>query len=391
MQGVTLDTVFAQTLAIYLKPVQELLDDNSVSEVLINGPSEVYVERKGKLHLTQCRFDHEDHVMALAKNIAQYVGRILGAETPLLDARLPGGSRVHITLPPVSRKGVCIAIRKFFREALTMQKLIDFGSLSAPAAEFLDACVKVEQNIIIAGGTGSGKTSMLNALSALIPEDQRIIVIEDSTELQLQQPHLLYYETRPADRGGRGEITMRNLFRSVMRMRPDRVIIGEVRGGECIDMIQAMTSGHKGSMSTVHASSPRETLSRIETLALMGGLDIPLWALRSQISMALDVLVQVSRNTDGTRKVTAVCEVLGTDKDNEYQLRELFQWKGQGKDPNGKILGQLEPTGLLPTFAEHIKLSGLRFPRDMIEAARTRKAEMERRRAERGGAAGDPT
>jgi pilus assembly protein CpaF len=226
---------------------------------------------------------------------------------------------------------------------------------------------------------------MLNAMSALIPDDQRIIVIEDSTELQLQQPHLLYYETRPADRAGRGEITMRQLFRSAMRMRPDRVIIGEVRGGECIDMIQAMTSGHKGSMSTVHASSPRETLSRIETLALMGGLDIPLWALRSQIGMALDVLVQVTRHTDGSRKVSSICEVTGTDKDNEYMVRELFVWKGLGKDQQGRVLGQLEPSGLLPTFAEHIKLAGVRFPREMIDAARARKAELERRRADRDG------
>lgn len=385
---VTLDAVFAQTLGVYMRPVQDLMEDPGVSEILINGTDEIFCERKGKLHrVAGARFDHEDSLMALAKNIAQYVGRPLNWENPLLDARLPGGSRVHITLPPVSRKGICIAIRKFFREGLTIQKLVEFGSLSPTAAEFLDCCVKVEQNIIVAGGTGSGKTSLLNAMSAMIPEDQRIVVIEDSTELQLQQPHLLCYETRPPDRSGRGEITMRELFRSAMRMRPDRVIIGEVRGGECIDMIQAMTSGHKGSMSTAHASSPRETLSRLETLALMGGLDIPLWALRSQIAMAIDILVQVTRNSDGSRKVSHICELLPVDKDNEYQLRELFVFRGEGKDAQGKILGRLEPTGSLPSFAEQIKLAGLRFPREMIEAAKVRKAERERQRAERDPAA----
>ena len=287
----TLETVFSQTLAIYLEPVHGFLEDPSVTEVLINGPDEIYVERGGKLELTEARFEHEDQVFALAKNIAQYVGRQLNWENPLLDARLPGGSRVHITLPPVSRKGICIAIRKFFREALTVEKLKEFGTITQAAADFLAACVETEMNMVVAGGTGSGKTSMLNVLSSMVPDDQRIVVIEDSTELQLQQPHLLNYETRPPDRHGRGQITIRNLFRSAMRMRPDRVIIGEVRGGECLDMIQAMVSGHKGSMSTCHAATPRETLARLETLAMMGEIDMPLHALRSQLAMALDLVV----------------------------------------------------------------------------------------------------
>ncbi len=379
MDGVTLETVFAQTLALYLKPVQPYLDDPQVSEVLINGPDEIFVEIGGKLSKTDARFEHADHVFALAKNIAQYVGRTLDWESPLLDGRLPNGSRVHITLPPVARKGICIAIRKFFREALTVKKLLEFGSITQPAADFLDACVKTEMNVIIAGGTGSGKTSLLNVMSSFIPADQRIIVIEDSTELQLQQPHLLYYETRPADRQGRGEINIRNLFRSAMRMRPDRVVIGEVRGGEALDMIQAMVSGHKGSMSTTHASTPRETLSRIETLCLMGDVELPLWALRSQISMALDVIVQVSRFHDGSRKLTHISEVLELN-DGQYQLRDLFVFKAEGRDENGKILGRLEPTGRLPTFAEQIKVAGLRFPKEMLDAARARRAERERRR-----------
>ena len=379
MDGVTLETVFAQTLALYLKPVQPYLDDPQVSEVLINGPDEIFVEIGGKLSKTDARFEHADHVFALAKNIAQYVGRTLDWESPLLDGRLPNGSRVHITLPPVARKGICIAIRKFFREALTVKKLLEFGSITQPAADFLDACVKTEMNVIIAGGTGSGKTSLLNVMSSFIPADQRIIVIEDSTELQLQQPHLLYYETRPADRQGRGEINIRNLFRSAMRMRPDRVVIGEVRGGEALDMIQAMVSGHKGSMSTTHASTPRETLSRIETLCLMGDVELPLWALRSQISMALDVIVQVSRFHDGSRKLTHISEVLELN-DGQYQLRDLFVFKAEGRDENGKILGRLEPTGRLPTFAEQITVAGLRFPKEMLDAARARRAERERRR-----------
>ncbi len=379
MDGVTLETVFAQTLALYLRPVQAFLDDPKVSEILINGPDEIFVEVSGKLQPTDARFEHADHVFALAKNIAQYVGRTLDWESPLLDGRLPNGSRVHITLPPVARKGICIAIRKFFREALTVEKLLSFGAITQPAADFLDACVKTEMNVIIAGGTGSGKTSLLNVMSGFIPADQRIIVIEDSTELQLQQPHLLYYETRPPDRAGRGEVNIRTLFRSAMRMRPDRVIIGEVRGGEALDMIQAMVSGHKGSMSTTHASTPRETLSRIETLCLMGDVELPLWALRSQISMALDVIVQVSRFHDGSRKLTHISEVLEL-VDGQYQIRDLFVFKAEGRDADGKVLGALEATGRLPTFAEQIKVAGLRFPKEMLDAARARRADRERKR-----------
>lgn len=375
----TLESVFAQTMTLYLEPVQHLLDDPSISEILINGHDEVFVERGGRLVPTDVVFTHEDHLYALAKNIAQYVGRTIDWENPLLDARLPNGSRVHITMPPVARKGICIAIRKFFREALTVEKLLGFGSLTSSAAEFLDACVKTEMNMVIAGGTGSGKTSLLNVLSSFIPADQRIIVIEDSTELQLQQPHLLYYETRPPDRQGRGEVSIRNLFRSAMRMRPDRVVIGEVRGGEALDMIQAMVSGHKGSMSTTHASTPRETLSRLETLCLMGDVELPLWALRSQITMALEVIVQQARFHDGSRKITHITEVLDL-ADGQYQTRDLFLFKGEGKDEDGKIRGRLEPTGRLPSFAEQIKLAGMSFPKEMLDAARARRAERDRRR-----------
>ena len=377
----TLESVFAQTLALYLEPVQHLLDDVTVSEVLINGPTEVYVEKRGRLTRTTAVFEHEDHLHALAKNIAQYVGRQLNWENPLLDARLPGGSRVHITLPPVSRKGICIAIRKFFKEALTVEKLIEFKTLTQTTADFLDCCVKCEMNMIVSGGTGSGKTSLLNVLSSFVPTDQRIIVIEDSSELQLQQPHLLQYETRPPDRHGRGEINIRQLFRSAMRMRPDRVLIGEVRGGEALDMIQAMVSGHKGSMSTTHAATPRETMARLETLAMMGDLDLPLHALRSQLAMALELVVQISRFQDGSRRITHVSEVLELDRDGRYQLRDLFVFKSSGIDAEGQTLGRLEPTGLLPTFSEQIKVAGLRFPKEMIDAARARKAERDRRRA----------
>ena len=377
----TLESVFEQTLALYLAPVQRFLDDDAVSEVLINGPTEVYVEMRGKLTPTDAFFEHEDHLYALAKNIAQYVGRQLNWENPLLDARLPGGSRVHITLPPVSRKGICIAIRKFFKEALTVHKLIEFQTITQTTADFLDCCVKCEMNMIVSGGTGSGKTSLLNVLSSFIPGDQRIIVIEDSSELQLQQPHLLQYETRPPDRHARGEINIRQLFRSAMRMRPDRVLIGEVRGGEALDMIQAMVSGHKGSMSTTHAATPRETLARLETLAMMGDLELPLHALRSQIAMALELVVQISRFQDGSRRITHVSEVLELDRDGRYQLRDLFVFKAGGIDAEGNTLGRLEPTGLLPTFSEQIKVAGLRFPKETIDAARARKAERDRRRA----------
>ncbi|MBN95444.1 MAG: type II secretion system protein E [Deltaproteobacteria bacterium] len=377
----TLESVFAQTLALYLKPVQIFVDDPSVSEILINGADEIYVERQGRLYPTDAKFEHEDHVHALAKNIAQYVGRILDEDHPLIDARLPGGSRVHITLPPVSRKGVCIAIRKFFREALTVQKLIDLKSINEHAAEFLDLCVKAELNMVVAGGTGSGKTSLLNVLSSMVPEDQRIIVLEESTELQLQQPHLLQYETRPPDRMGKGEINVRQLFRSAMRMRPDRVIIGEVRGGEALDMVQAMVSGHKGSMSTTHASTPRETLARLETLSLMGDVDIPLYALRSQISLALEIIVQIARYNDGSRKVTQISEVLDLDDNDKYQIRDLFKYEVTGRTEDGTILGDLNPTGLLPTFADQMKVLGLRFPKAMVDAAKTRKARQTKRKS----------
>ncbi|MBJ94306.1 MAG: type II secretion system protein E [Rickettsiales bacterium] len=378
----TLETVFAQTLGIYLEPVQEYLDDPGVSEVLINGAKEVYVERSGKLYLTGAAFEHEDHVLALAKNIAQYVGTVLNDENPLIDARLPGGSRVHMTMPPVSRKGICIAIRKFFKEALTVDKLLEFGTLTQDTADFLDLCVKTEMNLVVAGGTGSGKTSLLNVLSSMVPSDQRIVVLEESTELQLQQPHLLQYETRSADRQGRGEVTIRSLFRSAMRMRPDRVIIGEVRGGEALDMVQAMVSGHKGSMSTTHASTSTETLARLETLALMGDVELPLFALRTQIALALDVIVQVARLSDGSRRIVQISEVLPLSEDDRYKLRDIFVFKPGGKAEDGRILGDLLPTGLLPTFSDQVKMAGLKFPRAMVEAARKRRDERKKKATE---------
>ena len=372
-----LETIFAKTLEIYLAPAKEFMDDPTVSEILINGPDEIYVERRGRLSLTEAKFDHEDHVAALAKNIAQYVGRTLNWENPLLDARLPGGSRVHITLPPIARKGICLAIRKFFRESLTVEKLKEFETITQDAADFLACCVRFETNIVCSGGTGSGKTSLLNVLSSMVPPEQRIIVIEDSSELQLQQPHLLCYETRPADRYGRGEITIRNLFRSAMRMRPARVIIGEVRGGEALDMIQAMVSGHKGSMSTTHAATPRETLARVETLAMMGDVELPLHALRNQLAMALDLIVQIARFPDGSRRITHITEVLELDKDGHYQIRDLFLFRMVGKDADGNVQGSLEPTGLLPTFSEAMVVAGYPLPGVMVEAARQRKASRE--------------
>ena len=374
MARTSLDTVFAQTLGIYMAPVKEFMEDPTVSEILINGPDEIYVERRGRLSLTDAKFEHEDHVAALAKNIAQYVGRTLNWENPLLDARLPGGSRVHITLPPIARKGICLAIRKFFRESLTVEKLKEFRTITQDAADFLAGAVGFEVNIVCAGGTGSGKTSLLNVLSSMVPNDQRIIVIEDSTELQLQQPHLLCYETRPADRHGRGEVTIRNLFRSAMRMRPDRVIIGEVRGGEALDMIQAMVSGHKGSMSTTHAATPPETLARIETLAMMGDVELPLHALRNQLALALDLIIQIARFPDGSRRITYISEVLGLDREGHYQTRDLFLFRRVGKDAEGNVEGYLEPTGLLPTFSEAMVVAGYSLPDAMIEAARKRKS-----------------
>ncbi|MCK6484702.1 MAG: CpaF family protein [Phycisphaerae bacterium] len=352
--------IFARTVETFLRPVLDPLRDPSVSEIMINGPADIYVERFGRVTRLAARFDSHEALMAAIRNVLQFSGKRITPESPLIDARLPDGSRVHVALEPVSLQGPCMCIRKFGKELLNMQALIDAGAMTPEAAEFLRLAVRAEQNLIVAGGTSSGKTTLLNALSTAIPNDQRIVVIEDSSELQLQQEHVLRMETRPPDRYGRGEVTIRDLFRSSLRLRPDRIVIGEVRGGEALDMIQAMTSGHGGSMSTLHATTPRDALNRLETLAMMARVDLPLFALRAQVASAIDLIVQVARLVDGTRRVTQISEVLPLEND-EYRTTDLFTLDGATVEaapaaaPSGADAGprrdiRLKWTGEKPRF-----------------------------------------
>ena len=319
------EDIFRITTRRSLRPVIEWLDDPTVSEIMINGHSEIYIERAGMIEKTSARFDDEESLGAAARNIAQYTNKRITPTTARLDSRLPDGSRVHMVFPRCSRMGICIAIRKFSRQALTLDILTRSGSLTMEAREYLETVVGLGRNMIISGGTGTGKTSLLNAISAMIPANERIIVIEDSSELQLQQPHVVCLETASADRNGEGQVTIRDLFHSALRMRPDRIVIGECRGGEALDLIQAMTSGHGGSMSTLHANNGRDALSRLETLALMSGVELPLSALRAQISSAIEVIVQTSRLANGRRMVTEISEVSQLNINGSYTVRPIFE------------------------------------------------------------------
>lgn len=351
--------IFEQSIQRYFEPIQHFLDDDSVSEIMINGPDDIWIEVSGKLQQTDARFAVPDDLMSGVKNIAQYVGKILNELNPRMDARLPDGSRVHVVLPPCARNGITVAIRRFGTFSLTIEKLIGYGSISPNAAKFLNICVHSERNMIVAGGTGSGKTSLLNCISTLIDPNERILVIEDSTELQLQQPHVVMLEARGGDSKGRGKVEIEDLFHSAMRLRPDRIVIGEIRGGEALSLLQAMTSGHGGSMSTTHATYPDDTLRRLETMAMMADIDMPLAALRSQVASAIQIIVQTSRFNDGSRKLTHIAECLGLSENGEYQIYPLFEFKHRGYAPDGKVLGEMEPCGNIPTFIEYAKRKGL--------------------------------
>jgi pilus assembly protein CpaF len=313
----------ASYLYLFFAPVQEYLMDDEVSEILINGPRQVYIERKGKLMFTSANFINEQALEAAVMNVARSVGRFFNAENPQLDARLPDGSRLHAVMPPLSRAGTMVAIRKFRREKLTLQQLIDFGSVTPEGATLLGEIVKSGKNIIVSGATSSGKTSVLNVLSALIPENQRILVLEDASELQLQQTHVGCFETRKPDEHGKGEITIRDLLRSVLRLRPDRIIVGEIRGGEALDMLQAMNTGHDGCMSTIHANSAKDSLSRLETCSLLSGVEIPLAVIREQVASAINIVVQTARLSDGSRKITGITKVLGLEN-GQYKLEDIY-------------------------------------------------------------------
>jgi pilus assembly protein CpaF len=345
-------------LYLFFAPVQEFLMDDDVTEVMINGPHQVYVERKGKLIAVPARFANEQSLQAAVMNVARSVGRFFDRDNPRLDARLPDGSRVHAVMPPLCRAGTTVAIRKFRREKLTIPQLISFGSITEECAQLLNVIVKVGKNLIVSGATSSGKTSVLNVLSGLIPENDRILVLEDASELQLQQTHKVCFETRKPDEYGKGEVTIRDLLHSALRLRPDRIIVGEIRGGEALDLLQAMNTGHEGSMSTIHANSARDSLSRLEVCALLSGIEIPLSALREQVGSAIHIVIQTARLHDGTRKITAITEVLGL-RNGEYHLEDIMVYRQDSLGPDGKIIGRHEFTGYKPSFLEEARHRGM--------------------------------
>lgn len=352
-------------LGLFFEPIREYLQDESISEILINGPNQIYFERQGKLHESSARFVSEPALKAAAVNVAKNVGRLLNDDNPRLDARLPDGSRVHAVIPPLARCGTVVAIRKFKKEKLTIDQLIAFDSITPAGVQLLDAVVKLHKNVIVSGATSSGKTSVLNVLSSFIPDDERILVIEDSSELQLQQCHTVCFETRKEDKHGQGAVTIRDLIHSSLRLRPDRLVIGEIRGGEALDLLQALNTGHAGSMSTIHANTPIDCLSRIETCALLSGIDIPLTALRAQVAAAIDVVVHTARLSDGSRKITAISEVLALEA-GEYRLNDLYHYKINGLSPDGKLNGHFTGTDNLPTFFDDAHLLGVPLERSIF-------------------------
>ncbi|HEX3032061.1 MAG TPA: CpaF family protein [Bacillota bacterium] len=330
-------------------PINPLLQDPTVSEVMVNGPDQVYVERSGKLVHTNVCFRDNEHVLHIIEKIVAPLGRRIDESMPMVDARLPDGSRVNAIIPPLALKGPTITIRKFSKDPLKVEDLIRFGSLTMEMAKFLDACVKARLNIVVSGGTGSGKTTTLNILSSFIPTDERIVTIEDAAELQLRQDHVVTLETRPANIEGKGAISMRDLVKNSLRMRPDRIVVGEVRSGEALDMLQAMNTGHDGSLTTGHANSPRDMLARLETMVLMAGMDLPVRAIREQIASAVDLIVQQNRLKDGSRRITHITEVQGMEGETVV-LQDIFIFEQMGLDDKGKIVGRFRPTGVRPKF-----------------------------------------
>jgi pilus assembly protein CpaF len=351
--------IFEQIVAeiLGLGPIQKLMEDDNVTEVMVNGPRNIYVERSGKIHRVPMSFESDEHVKRIIDRIVAPLGRRIDESSPYVDARLPDGSRVNAIIPPISLTGPVITIRKFSRNPITIDQLYEFGSISPEAMRFLEACVVGKLNLVISGGTGSGKTTLLNILSGYIPSDERIITIENAAELQLRQEHVITLEARPPNIEGRGQITIRQLVVNALRMRPDRIIVGEVRAGETLDMLQAMNTGHEGSMTTLHANSPRDAISRLETMTLMAGMELPIRAIREQISSAIDLVVHQSRMRDGTRKVVTISEVSGMEGD-VITMTDIFSFEQQGFD-NGKLIGRLRPTGLRPKFIEKIEESGI--------------------------------
>jgi pilus assembly protein CpaF len=341
-------------------PIEPFLADETITEVMVNGPKNIYIERGGKVLRTTAQFESNDHVMRIIDRIVAPLGRRIDEAQPYVDARLPDGSRVNAVIPPISLVGPTITIRKFFKIPLTVEQIIANGSITPESVEFLKACVAARLNMLVSGGTGSGKTTLLNILSGFIPEDERIVTIENAAELQLRQEHVVTLESRPPNIEGRGEVSIRDLVINSLRMRPERIIVGECRGAEALDMLQAMNTGHDGSLTTLHANSPRDALARMETMVLMAGMDLPHRAIREQISSAIDVIVQQERMRDGSRRVISVSEVQGMEGD-VITMSEIFTFEKTGIE-NGKIIGRLLPTGLRPKFIDRIEAAGIRLP-----------------------------
>lgn len=351
-------------------PIQSLLDDEDVSEIMVNGPKKVFIEKKGKLVKTPVTFDDDEHVMRVIDRIILPLGRHVDGDSPTVDARLPDGSRVNAVVRPVAIDGPSITIRKFRKDKLKVEDLINFGSMTRQMADFLEACVKARFNIVISGGTGSGKTTLLNVMSGFIPENERIITIEDAAELQLQQDHVMRMETKTANVEGLHAVTIRDLVKNSLRMRPDRIVVGEVRGGEALDMLQAMNTGHDGSLTTVHANTPRDAISRIETLVLMAGMDLPLKVVRQQISSAVDLIVQQTRLKDGQRKVTSVTEVAGMEGE-VIVLTDIFKFNQTDVNAEGKVVGELTATGIRPNFTPRLVAAGFKLSADVFAPKQT--------------------
>jgi len=349
-----------------LGPLEPLLADPTISDILVNRHDTIYIERRGKIESTNVTFKDDEHLMRVIERIVSSVGRRIDESSPMVDARLQDGSRVNAIIPPLAIDGPVVSIRRFGSEPLRMAQLIENNALTKDISDMLQMCVTARLNVLISGGTGAGKTTLLNALSAYIPLDERIVTIEDSAELQLQQPHTVRLETRPPNIEGRGEVTQRDLVRNALRMRPDRIVIGEVRGGEAIDMLQAMNTGHDGSLTTIHANTPRDALARLETMIQMTGMRLSDRAMRQQIAAALNVVLQVARLSDGSRRVTSISEITGMEGET-ITMQEIFMYERSGVDAQGKVIGRFRPTGIRPRFAERLKACGLQLPRVFFE------------------------
>lgn len=359
-----IDEILDETLGF--GPLEVLLKDPTISDIMVNGPSTVYIERRGKLEKSDVKFRDNDHLLQIIDRIVSKIGRRVDETSPMVDARLPDGSRVNAIIPPLALDGASVSIRRFGATPLRLEDLLNYKAFTPEMAMLMEACIKARLNILISGGTGCGKTTLLNTLSSFIPNDERIITIEDAAELQLQQEHVVRLETRPSNIEGKGAVTTRDLVRNALRMRPERIIIGECRGSEALDMLQAMNTGHAGSMTTLHANAPREGLSRLETMIMMGGFELPIKAMRQQIASAVDVIVQANRLQGGPRKVTYITEVLSMEQD-VIIMQDIFKYKQLGIDQNGRSYGQFEATGVRPTFVPRLEQKGIKLPSNMFQ------------------------